>query len=521
MIDKSDQLRELGIFLIIVIASASLFNFAPEKFPADDGFFYLQISNNISDGFGSTFHKIAYTNGYHPLWMIICTAASVLNWDGRGVLIHIVWFIQLIIFLASIILFRRLTDRDNNIYLGESFLALIFIGLGTLYLLESHLNLLLLVIFLLYARKCKTYVLKDWLLLGLISGLYVLSRLDTFLVALPILGYAVLSGRGNIIKNALVMIFGGMIIIVPYLIENYVYFDHLIPISGVVKSSFPHIRAIVLDFFGKVVVLTTILYLVLLLIIFKERKHRFLLVALNIGNLLHLGYNALYSGTAQWYWVSQYLALALMLNDSFSFLMTKFQLRLDNRRLRFAIIIILVTPTFIFSFLKLKTNFGIADIIFKGEPLKMESTDPVKSLAEKIDGLIPESSNLLVYDTPGRLAWYSHLNIFPVDGLINDFEYNNFIETNGIAAYLTEKNIKYILTPYSHENISRQKYGMIEFEKSGNDMIIDVYSPISIKNCGEIVLDKDNLLFAERSPLVTGQQEYPLIALWKTPGMTD
>lgn len=514
-------MRELGIFLIIVIASASLFNFAPEKFPADDGFFYLQISCNISDGFGSTFHKIAYTNGYHPLWMIICTAASILNWDGKGFLIHIVWFIQLIIFLASIILFRRLTDRDNNIFLGESFLALIFIGLGTLYLLESHLNLLLLVIFLLYALRCNTYVLKDWLLLGIISSLYVLSRLDTFLVALPILGYAAIGGRGNIFKNSLIMILGGMIIVLPYLIVNYMYFEHLIPISGVVKSSFPHIRAIVLDFFGKVVVLTTILYLILLLTIFRERKHRFLLVALNIGNLLHLGYNALYSGTAQWYWVSQYLALASMLNDSFAFLMSKFQLRIDNRKLRFAIIILLVMPTFIFSFLKLKTNFGIANIIFKGEPLEMQSIDPVRSLAEKIDGLIPENSNLLVYDTPGRLAWYSHLNIFPVDGLINDFEYNDFIETNGIAAYLREKNISYMLTPYSNGNISRQKYGMLEFAKNGDDMIIDVYSPISIKNCGEIILGRDDLLFVEKSPLVTGQQAYPLIALWKMPGSVD
>ena len=521
MKDKFYQLREFGIFLIIVMAAASLFNFAPEKFPADDGFFYLQISNNISHGFGSTFHKIAYTNGYQPLWMIICTAASVLNWDGRGFLIHIVWFIQLIIFLASIILFRRLNDRDNNIYLGESFLALIFIGLGTLYLLESHLNLLLLVIFLLYARKCKIYVLTDWFLLGLISGLYVLSRLDTFLVAFPILCYAIISGRGNIFKNALVMILGGVITVVPYLIGNYVYFEHLIPISGVVKSSFPHIRAIALDFFGKVVVLTTVLYLILLLTIFKERKHRFLLVALNIGNLLHIGYNALYSGTAQWYWVSQYLALALMLNDSFSFLMTKLGLRIVKRSLRFAIIILLVMPTFVFSFLKLKTNFGMADIIFKGETLKFESTDPVRSLAEKIDGLLPENSNLLVYDTPGRLAWYSHLNIFPVDGLINDFEYNDFIETNGIAAYLKEKNIKYILTPYSNENISRQKYGMLEFAKDGDDMIIDVYSPISIKNCGEIVLGEDDLLLVEKSPLMTGQQAYPLIALWKMPGMID
>src|SRR5687768_5748239 len=41
-------------------------------FTRDDAYYYFKVAQNISEGKGSTFDGINKTNGYHPLWMLIC-----------------------------------------------------------------------------------------------------------------------------------------------------------------------------------------------------------------------------------------------------------------------------------------------------------------------------------------------------------------------------------------------------------------------------------------------------------------
>ncbi|MGB7876806.1 MAG: hypothetical protein WBL25_20670, partial [Anaerolineales bacterium] len=38
----------------------------------DDAYYYFKVAQNISEGHGSTFDGINLTNGYHPLWMLVC-----------------------------------------------------------------------------------------------------------------------------------------------------------------------------------------------------------------------------------------------------------------------------------------------------------------------------------------------------------------------------------------------------------------------------------------------------------------
>jgi hypothetical protein len=44
---------------------------------ADDAFYYLRIAHNVAHGRGSTFDGLAATNGYHPLWEVVCIALSL------------------------------------------------------------------------------------------------------------------------------------------------------------------------------------------------------------------------------------------------------------------------------------------------------------------------------------------------------------------------------------------------------------------------------------------------------------
>ena len=65
--------------LILVVMSISLYaalsdaqNLSWRWFTRDDAYYYFKVAQNISEGHGSTFDGINRTNGYHPLWMLIC-----------------------------------------------------------------------------------------------------------------------------------------------------------------------------------------------------------------------------------------------------------------------------------------------------------------------------------------------------------------------------------------------------------------------------------------------------------------
>ena len=78
--------KKILIFVIILIL-----NFLPQIFVLlsqpdnfmnwninDDAFYYFKTAQNIAEGNGITFDGIAPTNGFHPLWMVICVPVFAL-----------------------------------------------------------------------------------------------------------------------------------------------------------------------------------------------------------------------------------------------------------------------------------------------------------------------------------------------------------------------------------------------------------------------------------------------------------
>jgi hypothetical protein len=62
------------VFLGIQVYAATSegFNLANYWFIRDDAYYYYKVAQNISEGHGSTLDTIHPTNGYHPLWLLIC-----------------------------------------------------------------------------------------------------------------------------------------------------------------------------------------------------------------------------------------------------------------------------------------------------------------------------------------------------------------------------------------------------------------------------------------------------------------
>lgn len=53
-------------------ATAEAHQFPNQWFTRDDAYYYFKVAQNISEGSGSTFDGLNPTNGYHPLWMLVC-----------------------------------------------------------------------------------------------------------------------------------------------------------------------------------------------------------------------------------------------------------------------------------------------------------------------------------------------------------------------------------------------------------------------------------------------------------------
>ncbi len=78
----ASQLKRIPWFeLLIVLALLGINGYAafsdaynlPNKwFTRDDAYYYFKVAQNISEGHGSTFDGINPTNGYHPLWTLVC-----------------------------------------------------------------------------------------------------------------------------------------------------------------------------------------------------------------------------------------------------------------------------------------------------------------------------------------------------------------------------------------------------------------------------------------------------------------
>ncbi len=157
----------------------------------DDAFFYYQVARNVIEGHGFTFDQVNLTNGYHPLWMLVCLAVF---WLAR---FHLLLPLRVLILvsgllngLTGVILFRLLRRylHPHAAILG----ALVWALLPMIYNnyttkgLESGLSALFIALLLLKGvpllETDSAPKMRDYILLGIFSALAILSRLDNIFV---------------------------------------------------------------------------------------------------------------------------------------------------------------------------------------------------------------------------------------------------------------------------------------------------------------------------------------------------
>jgi hypothetical protein len=178
----------------IYAAFSAPHNFPSRWFTRDDAYYYFKVAQNISEGHGSTFDGINLTNGYHPLWMLVCVPIFTLARFDLILPLRILLVVMAALSVATSILLFRLLKKVVGLIpaiMAASFWALNLEihSIITQQGMETGIVAFSVVLFLLILQnfeKKKKLVSSDLVVLGL-AGLFVMfSRLDS--IYLVILG---------------------------------------------------------------------------------------------------------------------------------------------------------------------------------------------------------------------------------------------------------------------------------------------------------------------------------------------
>jgi hypothetical protein len=429
-----------GFLLLLAAAYAVLLVRFPNPFFADDSFFYLVVGRNVALGHGSTFNRLVLTNGYHPLWMLLCALVYRI-FPGRAVGLHAIAALIVLLNLAVLLLVQRLLRRlGTATWIAWTVLVPFLFGLqlGT----ESSLSAAILAATLLLLARYLEH--PTWASAFAFHGaamLAVLARLDSiFVVAClwtAVLVWAARQPERSVLRQALALIplyavfWGG------YLLSNLVWFHAFVPISGLLKSSniadhrlgqnLPHTALVALAISA-----LSLLYL------WRKQRDRWLLVAelpFFAGVLMHALYITLHMTSETrwtWYYVSWALLAAITAARAGGCLLRGARTGPWLRNAAMACAVLLS--------LALWYRMG-------WKHSKLEKHDlPVLALERTVEGQ-QHVRSLLSYDQPGAMAYYSDISVVPLDGLMGNLSYQQELAQHGIWEFIRREHIEAFAGP--------------------------------------------------------------------------
>jgi hypothetical protein len=112
---------------------------------------------------------------------------------------------------------------------------------------------------------------------------------------------------------------------------------------------------------------------------------------------------------------------------------------------------------------------------------------------------LPPDSRLFVRDWPGATAWHSGLSLLPMDGLVNDFRYNDELLAMGVEDYLCAHRVGYF-------------FGLLEEAEQYSSM--PVAAPLHRLPAGELQLRPQDIVVRVQDVVSQPARALPF-ALWR------
>jgi hypothetical protein len=426
------------------------------NFAHDDSFFYIKTASNFSKGLGSTFDGINPTNGYHPLYfislVILFFVPNLLFKASPEFLYRIVVLFHLIMIIGIQFFVYKAFRNIYKYNFKKISLLLLFILLSSFVFirdfgLESHLACLIISIFL-YIKSKELVAGGNSILLKslLITGLF-LTRTDyifSFIPVLLILDFYLSTRRKKYILISLTVLF---ITVILYYTLNYLFFGNINTVSGKLLNGFPSINlksnidTLLIDpakLYNQFVriILTIVVFVVFCFHYLKSKTKndtvsKFNLIILGLGagsvvfTVIHLTYN-IYS-IREWY-MTPPVFIAIIMISIFFF----------NRKIILKISLILSVILLIY--------------VFYGSRLKNLKYVSGYEYAKSLNTIVKENESIYQIDYCGVIGFFSGRSVVDGDGLINSFEYLDYLKKNKIDEYISKYNIKYYST-YSTKNL--------------------------------------------------------------------
>ena len=497
----------ITVLLLLALTPALL---RPAEFMQDDSYFYLQIAHNIVAGLGSTFNGITPTNGYHPLWLWIVTALSMLADGDKITALYLVFILQVLLAIVSLLILNRLTIAMG---LRHGLIALAVLSaylLGTgIYGSEAHINALSLLVgltFLWVALGQRS--LGIWIITGCLFGIACLARLDNVFPIFSLCVFSVLwSARNDVhhlIRVAVSLSLGGSIVVLPYLISNFIGYGHLVPISGAIKSTFPAANPDLnnLGTMGKVAAPFGFVAISIGLFLDSDSKRRVIWSGLGTGVLLHAVYIVCFTDHYTfwaWYYVPAVITAALSasyLYQSLSRQTAKWLSYKAISTIAIAFAVLVLAAGAARAWLK---AYNVQRIGPMNIDLRVNEYRWPDEFGKWMKANLAAGSRILVYDWPGAIAYYSDLSLLPMDGLVSDYQYNDDLVQLGIHGYLCAKDVNYF-------------FGLIEpWEK---DIEVTVEAPLYRIPVGTLHLREEDIIVRTREVLSRPDEALPF-AIWR------
>jgi hypothetical protein len=451
------------ILLILVFAYLLVFFFLADfekvlSRTPDDAAYYFEIAENIASGKGSTFDGFSRTNGYHPLWLALLAAfAKVLRFDPETMFRIYLLLETVIVFLAAWLLFvenARIFPPHVVFFCAAVFVTLVFFqsvnGMET--------GVVLLGIAVLYAfgtkrRVFTEHVPRDAFIFGVFLGFTMLARLDMIWLGASVCGFCLYlslckpRNRREGFTRLLLVFSGAALVVLPYLIYNAIFFGSVMPLSGLLKISFPRvgIGTAKLKLVGPVYltfVLMAVFYLPWSVNDWRKRTalenglayFRGSMIVLSVAILLHFLHTVIFVEWAIFGWhFMPYALLAALLVSEPAYLI------LSSAR-----------------FAKFKTLFvvlGVVLLLVGGNRIvektflkNLEDNWRVRSYRAAVWARDNSAtSDVFAMKEAGNFGYFSQRSVINLDGLVNDVEYQEALRDKALNAYFTERNVKYVV----------------------------------------------------------------------------
>ncbi len=496
----------------------------------DDSYFYLQVAWNIARGEGSTFHGLTPTNGYHPLWMVLCVLGFILGQGDKILAARWIVGMQQALAAGAVVLFYRAARNlvPRGAILAASVAAVyLFTGMfGS----EAHLNafccaLTLCLVVRLWRRPKRRAI--DLAVIGLSAGFCILARLDNIFVVGMLLAGAWLSPaldedqttNTRWLREGLWLAVPAAIPVLLYLGLNLVWYGHAVPISGALKSTFPQPvwRPEAMGLLGRMVAGAALVALAEAVLWRGHSDLRRILFWLAAGILLHTLWLATFTrGFIKWSWyhVPGVFLTALVLAAAAEWLFHVGRARIVRLGMWTGVALLMA-----FSVARAWIKSVNPDAIDYRNPIRIharraEQSWPVE-LADWLRDHLPPGSGVAMWDLLGASGYFSGLAILPADGLMNDYGYNDDMLAEGMASYWARRGVRYWVGPFADARpLHRRDTWTVTREPGAH--LLEVFAPLYRHRSAGTIRLPDSCLLADLR-LELRHPDAPAVGVWRIP----